>query len=275
MTKLYQRVVRATINTKRYEGLDMTFNVASSLRPEPNTAELSIWNLNEDSRAAVVKKEIPVLIEAGYAKTPGEIFKGYLRDGTSENKGQDFVTTLISGDGDQAWRDSRVAESFAKGSKIDDVIKVLFTRLGPTVHAQNAIEAVKKGKFREALTEFTKGTVLYGKTVEELDKLIKSKKMQWFIEGGQVQVIDRDKYVPGPAFKLSHNTGLVGSPQVGEGSTIKITALLQPAMRLGRALVLDSDSAKGTFRIEKLTHNGDTASQNFYTLIEARAVGGA
>ena len=272
MTKLYQRVVRATLNTKRYEGLDMTFNVVSSLRPEPNTAELSIWNLNEDSRAAVVKKAIPVIIEAGYDKTPGEIFKGYLRDGVNENRGVDWVTTLISGDGDEAWRDSRVAESFAKGTKIDDVIKTLFTRLGPTVNAQNAIDAVKKGKFREALTEFTKGTVLYGKTVEELDKLIKSKKMQWFIEGGQVQVIDRDAFVSGPAFKLTHNTGLVGSPQVGEGTTVKITSLLQPTYRLGRALVLDSDTAKGTFRIEKLTHNGDTASQNFYTLIEARAV---
>lgn len=275
MTKLYQRVVRATINTKRYEGLDMTFNVVSSLRPEPNTVELSIWNLNEESRAAVVKKQVPVIVEAGYAKTPGEIFKGYLRDGASENKGVDWITTLISGDGDEAWRDSRVSESFAKGSKVDDVIKALFTRLGPTVNAQNAIEAVKKGKFREALTEFTKGTVLYGKTVEELDKLIKSKKMQWFIEGGQVQVINRDAFVSGPAFKLTHNSGLIGSPQVGEGTTVKVTALLQPAMRLGRQLVLDSDTAKGTYRIEKLTHNGDTASQNFYTLIEARTVGGS
>lgn len=272
MTKLSGRIIRATLNTRRYQGLRMAFNVVSSTRPEPNTAELSIWNLNEDSRANVVKKAIPVIIEAGYAKTPGEIFKGYLRDGVSENKGVDWITTLISGDGDAAWRDSRVAESFAAGSKVDDVIKALFTRLGPTVNAQNAIEAVKKGKFREALTEFTKGTVLYGKTVEELDKLIKSKKMQWFIEGGQVQVIDRDAFVPGPAFKLTHNTGLVGSPQVGEGTLVKCTSLLQPTFRLGRALVLDSDTAKGTFRIEKLTHQGDDYTQEFYTHVEARAV---
>lgn len=275
MTKLYQRSIRATVGGKLYQNLRMSFQVVSSVRPEPNTAELTIYNLNEDSRAAVQKSLVPVIIEAGYGTNLSQIFKGYLRDATSQNKGTDWVTTLITGDGEIAWKQSRVSESFKKGAEIDKVIEQLFKRLGPTVDVVNALDNIKKGKFREGLTQFTRGTTLYGKTVEQLSKMMKTKNLQWFIDQGQVQVIGRDEVLPTPngkVQKLTHSTGLIGSPQVGEGKVIRITSLLQPTFRLGTMLVLDSDSAKGNFRIEKITHQGDTHDQPWYTLIEARAL---
>lgn len=274
MTQLYLRNVRATVGTKRYENLRMAFSVVTSIRPEPNTAELSIYNLNEDSRTAVQQDKVPVVIEVSYGKTPqyAQIFKGYLRDAVSQNKGVDFITTLITGDGDIAWKESRVSESFAKGSKIDDVIAALFKKLGPTVDVNDALNNIKKGNFRQALTEFTKGTTLYGKTVEQLSKMMKSKKLEWWVDQGQIQVVPEFTILPGPTVKLTQTTGLIGSPQVGESKIIKITALIQPTFRLGRLLVLESDTANGNFRIEKITHMGDTWDQAWYSLIEARAV---
>jgi hypothetical protein len=275
MTKLYKRNVRVTVGGKLYQNLRIAFQVTSSIRPEPNTAELTIYNLNEDSRTEVQKPKVPCIIEAGYGTELAQIFKGYLRDATNQNRGTDWVTTLITGDGDIACKESRISESFAKGAEIDKVIETLFKRLGPTVDVQNAIENIKKGKFREGLTQFTRGTTLYGKTVEQLTKMMKSKDLEWFIDQGQVQVIPRDTILPtssGKVQRLTQNTGLIGSPQVGESKNIKIVSLLQPTFRLGTLLVLDSDSAKGNFRIEKLTHVGDTHDQPWYTYIEAKAV---
>lgn len=275
MTKLYQRNIRVTVGGKLYQNLRMAFQITSSIRPEPNTAELTIYNLNEDSRTKVQKPKVPCIIEAGYGTNLAQIFKGYLRDASNQNRGTDWVTTLITGDGDIAWRESRVHESFKKGAEIDKVIETLFKRLGPTVDVQNALENLKKGKFREGLTQFTRGTVLYGKTVEQIHKMMKSKNLEWFIDQGQVQVIERDTVVPTPNGKvqrLTHSTGLIGSPQVGEGGVIKITSLLQPSFRLGTMLVLESDSANGNFRINKLTHIGDTHDQPWYTQIEAKAL---
>lgn len=275
MTRLYKRTVRVTVDTKLFQNLRMSFMVSSSIRPEPNTAELSIYNLNAESRTALQKERVPVIIEAGYDDKPSQIFKGYLRAGTSRNRDTDWITTLITGDGDIAWKESRVSESFEKGAAINDVIGQLFKKLGPTVDVVNALENIKKGNFREGLTQFTRGTTLYGKTVEQLSKMIKSKNMEWWVDQGQVMVVERDAIVPTASGKvqlLTHNTGLIGSPQVGESKTIKITSLLQPTYRLGTLLVLDSDSAKGNFRITKLTHQGDTHDQPWYTLIEAKAV---
>lgn len=277
MTRFYIRNVRATVDNKRYEGLRMAFQVVTSIRPEPNTAELTIYNLNKDSRTAVQKEKVPVLIEAGYNNEYAAIFKGYLRDASNTNRGTDWITTLITGDGDIAWRESRVKESFKKGAEIDKVIEQLFKRLGPSVDVRDALNKVKSGNFREGLTQFTRGTTLYGKTVEQLSKMMKSKGLEWFVDQGQIQVVERGKVLPTPDGKiqrLTANTGLIGSPQVGEGKTIKITALLQPTFRLGTLVQVESDSATGNYRITKLTHSGDTYDQNFYTLIEATAYSG-
>lgn len=276
MSRLYKRTVRVTVGGKLYQNLRISFQVVSSVRPEPNTAELTIYNLNEESRAAIQKERVPVIIEAGYDDQPAQIFKGYLRDGVNQNRGTDWVTTLITGDGDIAWKESRISESFKKGAEIDKVIEQLFKKLGPTVDVVNALDSIKKGQFRKGLTQFTRGTTLYGKTVEQLSKMMKSKSLEWFVDQGQVQVVELDKVIPtsnGKVQRLTNSTGLIGSPQVGESKTIKITSLLQPTFRLGTLLVLESDSASGNFRIQKLTHVGYTHDQPWYTQIEAKAVG--
>lgn len=273
MAELIGRDISITVGTRKYRGVRASFEITNTIKPEPNVAKVTLWNLSPESRAAVQTSRVPTLVEAGYVDNIQQVFKGYLRHAISVNKGVDWTTTMTSGDGEIAWREARVAESFTKGTKIEDVLKALLNKLGPTVDVKNALTLVAKGKFREGLTEFTKGTVLQGKTVEELDKLIKSSNLEWFIQDGEVKIIEKAGILSDPAIRLTQNTGLIGSPEIGEDGSVKITALLQSGFKVARSLSLDSDTAKGDFRIEAVTHTGDLWETEWYSKIEARALG--
>lgn len=105
----------------------------------------------------------------------------------------------------------------------------------------------------------------------------------WSIQDGKVQMVPRRGYLPGEAVLLTHETGLVGTPeQTQEGITVR--ALLNPLLRIGGRIKLDNKSVKkmqsplkmaagktaprldddGIYRILKVEFTGDTRGNDWY-----------
>lgn len=269
MTALYRRVARVTVGEVQVEALRIQFRVVKTLRPEPNTAEVSISNLSADTRRKMVTADVPVRIEAGYENggesTVGQLFLGDMRFGGHTREGADWVTKLQAGDGEKTFRGARINESFAKGVRKAKVLESVTKAM--KVDFKAAIAKFKSDGFKAGMDEFAKGISLNGSASKELTKILEAAGYSWSIQDGEVQVLGAKETV-GEGVHLSPETGLVGSPESSSDGYVKVKSLLQPELRPGRLVQLDSASFKGSYRIDRAEFRGDTHGADWYAELE-------
>jgi hypothetical protein len=269
MTKLFGRDYRVIVSTIEIRSLDLSFTIAKSLKPEPNTCELKIWNLNETNRSRLEEmKTAPVSVEAGYEDGMSLLFLGDLRTAISTRDGPDIVTTLASGDGEKAYRKARCNVSLAKGTSIDAAVKSLTKQLG--LSQGNVDEMVAGLKFTKNGQLLSQGTVLTGSAARELTALLKSVGLTWSIQDGKVQLLELGKALAGQAIYLTRETGLIGSPTIDNKGVMSCRMLMIPDVFPGRLMVLKAERISGQFRIDAAKYSGDTFGTNWYIDVEAK-----
>lgn len=151
--------------------------------------------------------------------------------------------------------------------KFEDIVKELADSLG--VGIGNAIEKAKDGKFTDAIKEIKNGLVLNGKSSAKLTALLSAANLEWSIQDGQLQVVERGKALKLDPVVLSPSTGLIGSPDRGEKGRVEVVSLLQPTIIPGRRIRIQSQYVNGDYRAEVVEHDGDTRGQAFETRVEA------
>lgn len=273
MTQLFSRAVRVIAGTLEITGLRVQFRVKKTLSKEPNECELSIYNLNEEHRRAVETKGLSVRIEAGYVGNVAQIFVGDVRHAEHVREKADWVTRLQLGDGERAYRHARVSESFKAGNSLGSVFRKVADSLGvDATKAQGIVDALQR--------QFTQGTSVFGKASTELDRLLSGTGLEWSIQDGELQVLSATGTTESALIVLNSETGLIGSPTYGtpeaaspnkaaqKPKTLKIKSLLMPALRVGGRVRVEADSVKSDFKVQTLTHTGDTHGGDFYSEVE-------
>ncbi len=259
--------------------LRVQFRVERNLQKEPNSAEVSIFNLAKSSRAAVQEKGIATEIEAGYFGSTSLIFKGDLDYGSTSRAPPDWITTLQSTDGGIKYRSSRVNLSFDAGTAVGDVLKLAAETLG--LGLGNVRTEVDKGLPRNTAIEYVKGLVLSGQASNQFNKIVRRAGFEWSIQDGQIQLTRPGQVLdPNEAIVLSRGTGLLGSPEQGEKGLIRARSLLQPELLPGKRVQIRAGAVDeagtpeidGFFRIEKTVFSGDTWGNDWFSEIEARPI---
>lgn len=305
MGELFGRSCRITIGVSRdtesirsfvsakaisFDSLDVSFEIEKTLKSEPNKCHLKVWNLSEEHRAALEElnpptragsalaknKEkthravdgIPVKIEAGYGKDLSLLWLGDLRDARSEYEKPDWVTTLESGDGEKAWQNARINVSFGPKTPVETALRAMVRALG--VGEGNLSSVVQKLKIAGVGSIFPRGTVISGQVSRELTDFARSADLEWSIQNGAVQFIDRGKALASKAIKLTSGTGMIGSPTVDVDGVLKVKMQMIPDVRPGTLIVLDAARIKGNYRIEKATWTGDRAGEAWEIEVEAQ-----
>jgi hypothetical protein len=248
--------------------LKVEFNVERTLKKEPNTADVVIYNLSKDSRAAVQEKGIETTIEAGYVGTSSQIFAGQLEFGSSIREGTDWVTTLQTADGSNNFRSQRINVSFKGGVSAGEVLQAAAEALG--LDLGNIRDKANRGTIRGKLEKFAKGNVLSGKASVELDKIVKAFGLEWSIQDGELQLLEPNETIDQDFILLSPGTGLVGSPEPGEDGVVNATSLLQPNLIPGKGVDLQSREIDGFFRVQKANWTGDTWGSDWFTELELK-----
>ena len=288
MTTLFDRRYRLRLNNEAITELHVAFKVERTLKREPNTAEITVWNLSPDSRALIEEQNTAsVTLAAGYRDRISLIFAGDLRDVNTVREGPSTRTTIQSGDGEKQNRNARVSRSYAPKTTIKRVIQDLVKQMGLGL---GNLSALGKVEFPRAGAIYPTGTVVEGNVADELDNILRSAGLEYSIQDGNIQIVTRNKALADEAVVLSPDSGLVGTASVGSDGILHCKTLMIPDVIPGRKLVVKSQTvdadiasiqAKGSgrkhleqfsgiFRAQKCVYNGDIASPDTWNIaIEA------
>lgn len=290
--KLFDRAIRIQVQTKLLEGLDVEFRVDRSLRENPNTADLTIYNLSDENRAFLQTVQRPIVkISAGYrgddptdpdSRQPSQdtgtdpepplIFLGEMREVTNLREGPNWLTRITTGDGDEALR-APIRFSLGPDSSILNTIKKLVADAG--ANPGNLFQVLERST--QAAQQFLKGAVVHGDAKTELKRLLNSVGVDFSMQNGQIQALPTGQPVNNTAVLLSDGTGLVNSPELGldkktKKPVLKFRALLNAKIYPGSKVKVESDSVSGFYRVERAVYHGQTFGQEWYVDCESTAL---
>ena len=250
-------------------GLRMSFTVKRTLKPDANSASVEVFNLSATSRAGIKRKGVRVILEAGYADVGLEtVITGDCRLASHEQSGTEWVTRFELLDGGRVLRYGRASTSYAPGTPVSKAVGDLAGKLG--------LSGGQLAKQLPSLAAKTlNGIVTHGSVPETLDKLLKPQGYSWSVQDGKLQVLkgdsDHTELIP----LISTDSGLIGSPKLltpdkNEGrSLLSFTSLLNARIRPGCLVAVQSKQFSGQFRVETVTHKGDTHGTDWTSEVEA------
>lgn len=288
---LFDRSWLVTIDTIQSDQHDIEFKVEKSLKPEPNKCSLKIYNLNAEQRAQIqelnpktmpvsslLKKKdkitarkqattgIPCKIDVGYRGKTSQIWLGDLRHGDSEKNGTDWITHLESGDGEKAYQNARIHVSYGPGTPKDVALRAIVRALGL---GDGNVAKVAAGLTASGAA-YLQGTVISGPVAQQLTDFCRSAELEWSIQDGTIQFIDVGQALAASALLISEDTGMIESPSVDVDGILTVKTELLPDVRPGRLVVMDAQSIKGNYRIEKAIWEGESWGKNWTITMHCR-----
>jgi len=286
MTALFRRVVSITVAPKTegaggalatiessmgfdLSNIDAVFRVKKSLKPEPNTCELKLFNLAQETRRILqAPKKLVLRLEAGYPDALAQIFLGEVRSAHSHREGPDIITECSCGDSEKELAGARVNLSIGPKVPAHVAMMAIVRELG--VGEGNA--AVMASKLAaKGVAFYGKGIALYGNAARRMTDFCNSADLEWSVNDGVLQILDRGKALEDKAVLLSPSTGLIGAPTIDHKGIATVTALIQPDLRPGRKIALESAELNGGFRIQDCEYSGDTRGQEWYVKMSCKA----
>lgn len=247
-------------------------------KKEPNTAEVTIYNLAESTRSDFVRSEaMKVRLEAGYDNLLRLVFIGDLRHARNVHDGTEWLTTLQLGDGARAFAQARTNRSYEPGTPISTVLAGL---------AKDFRVAVPSEVFAtpELQERIAAGEVLVGSVADELTRLLAQFGFEWSFQDGRLRIVKFDGAHPGTIRLISEEDGMIGSPVIDPpkiraapktpSKRVRVPKLtvqhtLFPELAAAEKFRLQSRGLNGTFIIDHLTHELDTFGDEWRSTIEA------
>lgn len=239
-------------------GVRIKFHIEQSNQSTPNDAKLEIYNLALTTRTLLQKPHSRIIFSAGYQNTISTILVGEITKSVDKRETVDTITKIEVHDGDNSYTNATFDKGYPPGITPMAVINDLASNFNLGIGLIQGVPTVK----------LLGGMSLSGPIRNHLDTICNKFNLQWSIQNEVLQIIPNGKGTNEDAIYISSGTGLIGSP--GRTATgIEFTSLLQPHLRPGRKIVMDSLDIQGTFILLKVTQVGDNYQGEFVSKCEA------
>lgn len=276
MTRLFGQEWYVQVDGLDLSDVDLVFKVERSTARAPGTAEISLYNLNADTRAAVEAGSV-VILRAGFADPP-RIFRGDIRGAYTERKDQDTITTITARDGGRSLAEARMAKSYAPGTRIATVLRDTVAAL--EIGEGNLGDFLSSFALTNGSTTFPDGYVAAGPARRVLDAIIRGGGYRWSVQSGALQVQQRGVPLQVSSVVLASDSGLVGSPSwdetgrrtQGRRGTVSAQVLIQAGIEPGRKVYLQSERITGDFEVRGISYAGDTRGNDWTATLTLRPV---
>jgi len=263
---LFGRTYKIVVGTVDITGLRCAFTIRKTLKKEPNTCTIKVYNLSESTREELSEsKVLGVSVEAGYKGDNSQLYLGQLRGASSEVEGSDITTVFSTGDGDKAIQSARLSIPLGPKTPNDVALLAIARTLG--VGLGNVAQAAAKLK-TSGVSLFPVGTLLTGNSAKNLTQFCRSAGLEWSIQDGKLQILDIGKALDVRPYVLDSESGLTGSPSLThEAKTgdkiVRAECLMLPGLRPGMRVMFNSRFVKGLYRVEECEYEGDSWGENW------------
>lgn len=256
--------------------LRVTFEIEKDAAEEPNGATLRFYNLSPATRKVFETPDTFVAFYAGYEQEHGALLlaAGNVVEGVTSFERPNVVTEVVLSDGYVNLRDSAVSVGYGPGVTSGAILDDLSRQMGLKLNAPADMRS----------RSWAHGFSHYGAAHVALHKVVQAAGLEWSIQDGVLQVIDRKGVTARRAVVLASDSGLVGTPKrtrsgaavkatvkdqkTGENKTIasnaqqvdgwEVESLLLPGINPGDAVKIESRTVADFFRVDSLSHSGDS-----------------
>lgn len=271
--------------------LRCTFSIEKVALSTANYAEITIYNLTNDTETAIVKSGVRVIVEAGYGgftdaaegeqatpKQYGKIFDGEIIQALrSREDNVNYLLTLVCLDGDSFLNNNILKSTLSAGVNQRQIVEHVTSQATKTTEVARVSPELSTQKL-------PRGKVFFGRPRDYLNDIARDNGANFWVDDGQVYIAKPTDVPINEAIVLTPKTGLIGTPQqTQEGVSLK--CLLNPAVRLMSMIKIDNSYIReakfrigqipsmldqdGQYQVYKLRHVGDTRGDEWYTEIDA------
>ncbi|MGI4852288.1 MAG: hypothetical protein ACRYGR_10160, partial [Janthinobacterium lividum] len=251
----------------------------------PNNSKITVYNLAPATRALFEKPDSKCEFYAGYAQDAGPVLmhSGNIVFAYTRREGPSFATEIQLSDGHVEARDGMVSIQIPVNGLSTNALTQIASQMGLSLYMDKGILS----------RTWAHGFSFYGPGRIALTKICSATGLEWSIQNGFLQIINRGGVTQRKGFVLKSTTGMILSPErLREGSresaTIvgstndqkllankvligqrlqfngwRVRSLLLPSPGPGDSIVLDSLDVQGQFRIQKVIHRGDSYGGNW------------
>lgn len=280
----FDRFVRVLIGPAGQQGVEFSdlriqFNVKKTSDKSSNTAEVKIYNLNENSRNRIsgeVLKQV-IQLNAGYKSDVSDslVFIGNVTSITHEVTSPSIVTTIKCADGLDALSLTRISVSYTEGYSVKLALREIVDAF------PFGIEGFNQSLSQVDDFQFSNGYSFTGFAKDALDELTQEIGVEWSVQNGNIKFLPEGLPDSNVVVSLSPTTGLVGSPirlddtrikKTQEGKPVpgwRIKALLKPTLDVGSRVRVESKliTDNTDFKIVDIQQSGDNQSGQWNSTI--------
>lgn len=262
----YKRVIYVVVGVPgevgvRVEGLRIKFKVSKDDTPNPNTAQIEIFNLAPTTAALLQRPGCTVQLFAGYEGAVNLIFVGDVTRAVTTYEGGNARTQITSGDGAAALATKTVAVGIKGPTTAGDALKAVLKDVVSDTKALLSGVAPE-----DAAKPLPNGYSASGPLKQVLRGLARARLFDWSYQDGELVIVPPDQATREPAVVINSRTGLIGSPtqkasSAGEKTTYKKAVVIKifcnGQVRPRRIIKLDSRDFSGWFLTRTVEHIGD------------------
>ncbi len=265
-----RRRIIVRIGRKEYKDFRIAFKVTKTLQSTPNTAEVTISNLSEETRSQIESSNKILTLRAGYADEGGAevLFIGDVSRFVTEYQPPNIDFVMSCGDGEKKLATTLVSLSFAENASALSVLNSLASKLGTVVRIPIPIVD----------SVLVNGFSFYGQARIGLTKICDRLKVSWSIQNQEIVILASKSIDSTIQILMNKDTGMIASPEKVEDKKNKgkagwkVKSLLNPKIQPGGQMQIKSRTANGTFKILSVDYTGDNWGNDFMCETEVISV---
>ena len=256
--------------TRNWDGIDFSAGILKTENTEPNEVEITVYNLNADSRSFMARPGTTIEIDAGYKQTHGIIFRGQIDNCTNTHNRNDWETKITALDGARAARSAKISQTFKSGTQHTAIFNALVSEL--TKQIEPDVPALTAGNIDLSIVSgsIIRPVSLSGLAFERLSQLCRSWGLHWYVVDGALHIVKSNLSINSDLIELNKKSGLIGRPEQTE-TGYKVMSLLRHEFQPGIAFNLNSVSVQSRMLIESVEHTAETRG-DWVTKLECRRI---
>jgi hypothetical protein len=277
----FMRFVEVIVGPKngsgfKIDGLKIAFKIQKTDSTEPNTSQIKIYNLTQETSSKVTVAENHIQLRAGYKdETIGAIFFGNVVSGKRYKEGNDYVTELQVQDGRSAVMGNTISLSYSKDVSATTVAQDVLNAIGLP---HKGLDNIPSGE------QYPEGFAYIGMSTNALKKVLDRFDLTYTIQNEMLYILKEGQAADQTGLRLTPETGLLTIPQpISDKSNEddmeaeavngwKFSTMLFPELLPGAACKVEASTFSGDMVIHKAIYEGDNWEGSFKIDIEAEAI---